>query len=213
MIEIVTVGMIQEHTYFFIDSETKHGFVIDPGDEAERLLKKIKEEGWIIEKILLTHGHFDHIGAVEVLRKALSCPVLIHEEGKSYLYNADWNLSSRHGNAYTMEADTYLVDGDIVELEANADMNLRVIYAPGHTSDGTAFYSEKEKVVFVGDILFDGSVGRCDNPGGDMNRLLNSIRTQIFTLPEDTKVFPGHGNSTTIKKEIATNPFFNVWEQ
>lgn len=212
MIKVLTVGRLQEHTYFFIDQETKHGFLIDPGDEAERILAKIIEEKWVIEKIILTHGHFDHIGAAEQIRQVLECPIVIHEEGKQYLQNAEWNLSCIYGEGYTLSADEYVQHGDIIVLEANANMNLKVIYAPGHTSDGTAYYCEKDQTAFVGDILFNGAVGRCDNPGGNMNRLLNSIKAQIFTLPDETVILPGHGPSTTVKNEKAANPFFNLYE-
>ncbi len=209
MIQTLTVGMLQEHAYFFIDSKTGHGFLIDPGDEPERILSKIKQEDWVIEKILLTHGHFDHIGAVSAIREAIGSPVVIHEEGKAYLRDALWNLSGRYGMGYTLEADQYVSHGDVICLEANQEMNLKVIYAPGHTSDGTAYFSLAENIAFVGDIIFNGSIGRCDNPGGDMNQLLTTIKTQIFTLPDDTVLLPGHGPSTTVKKEKAANPFFN----
>ncbi|MDF2612840.1 MAG: fold metallo-hydrolase [Clostridia bacterium] len=212
MIKVLTVGRLQEHTYFFIDEKTKHGFLVDPGDEAERILSEIMSHRWVIEKIILTHGHFDHIGAVEQIRNAIGCPVVIHEEGKAYLQNAEWNLSSIYGIGYTFDADEYVQHGDVIVLETNPDMNLRVIHAPGHTSDGAAYFCEKEKTAFVGDIIFNGAVGRCDNPGGNMNRLLSSIRAQIFTLPDETVLFPGHGPSTTVKHEKATNPFFNLYE-
>lgn len=211
MIKALTVGMLQEHTYFFIDDQTKHGFLIDPGDEADKILNNIQKEDFVIEKILLTHGHFDHIGAARDIRQALGCPIIIHEEGKKYLQDASWNLSGLYGEGYTFEADNYVIDGEIIELSTNADMNLKVLYVPGHTSDGIAFYSEKYGIAFVGDIIFYGSVGRCDHPGGDMNRLLSGIQTQIFTLPEQTKLYPGHGPSTTVKHEKATNPFFNLF--
>lgn len=212
MIKIMTVGAIQEHTYFFIDEATKHAFVIDPGAEADRLLKFIENEGLVIEKILLTHGHYDHISAVKALKEALNCPVYIHTEGKTYLEDTRYNLSPMFGDHLTLEADVYVEHGEIIELEANSKMNLRVIFAPGHTADGVAFYNEADKVAFVGDIIFAGSVGRSDHPGGDANRLLNSIRAQIFTLPDDTVIYPGHGESTTVRTEKATNPFFNLYE-
>ena len=209
MIQFLTVGMLQEHTYFFIDEKTKHGFVIDPGAEAERLLAKIREENWTIEKILLTHGHYDHIGAAVELKKALGCPIVCHEEGRNYLSNPSWNMSEALGLAFSCEADHYVKHGDLIALEANEEMTLRVLHAPGHTSDGVAFYSEKKGLAFVGDILFDGAIGRSDLPGGNMQRLMSAIRAQLFTLPESTVIYPGHGRSTTIGKEKETNPFFN----
>ncbi len=208
MIQKLTVGMLQEHTYFFIDDKTKHGFLVDPGDEAGRILDKVNQEEWIIEKILLTHGHFDHIGAVAQVREALECPVVIHEEGKAYLQNAAWNLSERYGKGYTLDADYYVKHGDSIVLGVNPNIHLKVIYVPGHTTDGVAYYSEQERSAFVGDIIFNGAVGRCDNPGGDMNSLLSGIRTQIFTLPDEIILLPGHGPYTTVKNEKETNPYF-----
>lgn len=208
----MTVGPLQEHTYFFIDEATKHGFLIDPGAEAQHLLQKIQTEGFIIEKILLTHGHFDHIGAVEEIRQALGCPVFIHVEGKKYLEDPDWNLSGVYGTGFTVVADGYVEHGDMITLETNPDIALRVIYAPGHSADGVAYYSEKEGIAFVGDIIFKGAVGRSDMPGGNMNRLLSAIRAQIFTLPNETVLYPGHGDATTVRQEKDTNPYFNLYE-
>ncbi|PHV71652.1 MBL fold metallo-hydrolase [Sporanaerobium hydrogeniformans] len=209
MIQRVTVGMLQEHTYFFIDEKTKHGFVIDPGAEGKRLLDYIKEKGWVIEKILLTHGHFDHMGAADFLKQELHCPIVCHEEGKAYLSDPAWNMSGALGEHFICEADSYVKHGDFIRLEANDKMTLRVIHAPGHTLDGIAFYCEEEGVAFVGDILFAGAIGRSDLPGGNMQRLMSAIRAQLFTLPENTVVYPGHGDTTTIGKEKETNPFFN----
>ena len=212
MIHNLTVGMLQEHTYFYIDEQTKHGFIIDPGAEAPRLLAYIKEQGYVIEKILLTHGHVDHIGAAEAIREALGCDIIIHQEGKKYLEDANWNYSSQLGDPFTLSADHYVEHGDEIVLDANGDFKVRVIYAPGHTADGVAYYSDKDRIAFVGDIIFAGAVGRSDLPGGNSNRLLSAIRAQIFTLPDETILYPGHGNATTVKKEKETNPVFNFFD-
>lgn len=212
MIENLTVGMLQEHTYFYIDEKTKHGFIIDPGAEAERLLAYIKEKEYVIEKILLTHGHTDHIGAAAKLREILGCEIVIHQEGRIYLEDPNWNLSSQFGAPFTLSADHYVEHGDEIALEVNKDFKVRVIYAPGHTADGVAYYAEKDGVAFVGDIIFEGTVGRSDLPGGNSNRLLSAIRAQIFTLPETTILYPGHGNATNVKKEKETSPVFNFFD-
>ena len=212
MIKVLTVGMLQEHAYFFINDKTKHGFLIDPGAEAEKILSVIREKQFVIEKILLTHGHFDHIGAVQKIRETLGCPVIIHEEGKQYLQDASWNLSNLYEEGYTLSADEYLIHGDTLSLEDDEEMVLQVIHVPGHTSDGAAYYSAQAGVAFVGDTIFNGAVGRCDHPGGNMNRLLASIKAQIFTLPDSTVLFPGHGPSTTVQHEKASNPYFNLYE-
>lgn len=209
-IEQLTVGLLQEHTYFVIDEGTKHAFMIDPGAQADIILNKVQEEGLIIEKILLTHGHFDHIGAVKKIKEALGVVVVAHERGTDYLENPAWNLSGMFGGeSLTLQADIYVKHGDKVALEANPEVTFEVIHIPGHTTDGVAYYSAQNNVAIVGDIIFDGSVGRTDNPGGDMNMLLKYIPQRLFVLPEETIIYCGHGNHTTVKKEKYTNPFFN----
>lgn len=213
MIKTLTVGMIQERTYFLIDENTKHCFVIDPGDEAKKILDIIERENLVVEKILITHGHYDHIGAAKEIKDVTGCKIIAHKEGKRYLEDPVWNLSAKIGRTpITLQADIYVEDGDTITMEANKEVQLKVIFVPGHSADGVAYYYEKEKALLAGDILFNGSVGRTDNLGGDMNQLLYGIKTKLFTLPEDTYVYPGHGMPTTIKKEKATNPFFNLYD-
>lgn len=211
-IDRLTVGMLQEHTYFIIDEVSKKAFIVDPGAEPIRILDKIANDGLTIQAILLTHGHFDHVGAVVEIREALGCPVIIHECGKAYISNPDYNLSSVFGREdVTFEADRYVAQGEKIVLEGT-DITLEVVFAPGHTSDGVAYYSETDRVAFVGDIIFSGSIGRTDNPGGDMSTLLKSIKENIFTLPGETVLYPGHGGPTTVKQEKNTNPFFNIYD-
>lgn len=213
MIEKIRGLLCEEITYLYIDDHTKHGFVIDPGADGERLGDYIKKKGYVIEKILLTHGHTDHIYGAETLRKAIKAPIVIHKEGKKYISDPAWNLSLALGEeAISFEADQYLEHGDEICLESNPEFKLRMIYAPGHTQDGAAFYSERDQLAFVGDIIFAGSVGRSDFPGGNSIRLLSSIRAQIFTLPDETILLAGHGPESTVGNERATNPIFNVFE-
>ncbi len=213
MIRTVTVGMLQEQTYFVIDEKTRHCFVIDPGDEPQKILRILESEQLVVEKILLTHGHYDHIGAAKQIKDKFGCDIMIHKEGKRSLEDPLWNLSSKMGRTpITLQADIFLEDGDIIVMEANKEIELKVIFVPGHSADGVAYYYEKEKALLAGDILFNGSVGRADNIGGDMNQLLYGIKTRLFILPEDTYVYPGHGMPTTIKKEKNTNPFFNLYD-
>ncbi len=212
MINFMQVGPIGENTYFYIDDSTKHGFLIDPGSDASKILNYIKQEGYVIEKILITHGHVDHIGAVEEIKVALGCEVIAHKNGKMYLEDPSFNLSASWGMPFVVKADTFLEEGEVVSLQNNPDFKLQIIHVPGHTMDGVAYYSDKDKVVFVGDILFDGSVGRTDFPGGNGGLLLKGIAEKLFTLPEETIVYSGHGNNTTIKKEKYTNPIFHMYE-
>lgn len=213
MIQLLTGGMFGEITYFYIDDTTKHGFIIDPGVRAEEIIKFVEQHGWTIEKILLTHGHFDHIYSAQTLRQVLQCNIVCHQEGKKYLEDATWNLSEGYGEAIQFSADEYVDHGDRIALEVNPDFYVEVIYAPGHTSDGVAYYGKKEGIAFVGDIIFEGSVGRSDLPGGNALRLINAIRAQIFTLPDATILLPGHGNRTTVKHEKETNPVFNFYDE
>ncbi|MDO4536412.1 MAG: MBL fold metallo-hydrolase, partial [Clostridium perfringens] len=201
-------GTFTTNSYFLIDTETKHGYLIDPGAEANKLLSYIKENNLIIEKILITHSHFDHIGAVNEINEALNIPVYVHEEGKKYIQNTTWNLSSSCGEHITIKATNYMKNNDVIKSETSSALTLKVIHVPGHTLDGVIFYSEDEKAAFVGDNIFYEGMGRSDFYGGDLVILVNGIINKILTLPEDTMLYPGHGRSTTVKHEKDTNPYF-----
>lgn len=206
-------GIFTTNSYFLIDSETKHGFLIDPAAEANKLLNYIKENNLIIEKILVTHSHFDHIGAVKEISKALNIPVYVHEEGKKYIQNTVWNLSCSCGQNITIEATNYIRNNDLIKLEANSNIILRAIHVAGHTLDGVVFYSENEKAAFVGDNIFYGGIGRSDFYGGDLVTLLTQVKHKILTMPEDTVLYPGHGQSTTVRHEKNTNPYFQMFSK
>ena len=208
--KLPVTGMFTTNSYFLIDSETNHGFLIDPAAEASKLLKYIKVNNLVIEKILITHGHFDHIGAVKEVSETLNIPVYIHEKGEKYTQNPIWNLSSSCGQNITIEATSYMKNNDLIKLEANSNIVLRAIHVAGHTLDGVVFYSENEKAAFVGDNIFYGSIGRSDFYGGDLVTLLTEVKHKILTMPEDTVLYPGHGQSTTVRHEKNTNPYFNM---
>ena len=213
MIEIARGLLCEELTYFYIDEKTKHGFVIDPGADGKRLAEYAKEKGYVIEKILLTHGHGDHMYGAEALREATGAPIVMHKEGKIYANDPSWNLSTALcGQAISFDADIYLEHEDEIVLEVKPEFKVKMIHVPGHTTDGVAYYSEKEGLAFVGDIIFAGSVGRSDFPGGNGNTLYQEIRAQIFTLPDETVLLPGHGMQTTVVRERETNPVFNLYE-
>lgn len=207
--KLPVTGMFTTNSYFLIDSETNHSFLIDPGAEANKLLNYINVNNLIIEKILLTHGHFDHIGAVKEISEALNIPVYVHEDGKKYIQNTRWNLSYSCGQNITIEATNYMKNNDLIKLEANSNIVLKAIHVPGHTLDGVVFYSENEKAAFVGDNIFYGGIGRSDFYGGDSVTLLTEVKNKILTMPEDTVLYPGHGETTTVRREKNTNPYFN----
>ena len=199
--EVPVKGYFEENCFFYIDDRTKHGFIIDPGAQGKELLALIRKNGWTIEKILLTHGHFDHTGAVDILRDALGISVLAHRRSDEYLLDAGKNLSALCGPPITVDNVVYLDDGDEVRLHADSDIALKVIYTPGHTTDSVIFYSEKDSVAFVGDTIFKGSIGNYQYPGGNAVDLQRSIIDKIFSLPDDTILCSGHSEQTTVGSE------------
>ena len=199
--EVPVKGYFEENCFFYIDDRTKHGFIIDPGAQAGRLLDLIRKKGWTIEKILLTHGHFDHTGAVDEIRDALGIPVYAHLRSDEYLLDARKNLSALCGPPIIVRDVEYMNDGDVVSLDADPDFALKVIYVPGHTTDSVMFYSEADHVAFVGDTIFKGSIGNYQYPGGNADDLQRSIIRQIFTLPDQTMLCSGHSEQTTVGAE------------
>ncbi len=193
--------IIETNAYFYIDEKSKHGFLIDAGAEAEKLLKIIRDNGWTIEKLLITHGHFDHIGAVEKIAKTLNIPYLAHENGREYLPNPTYNLSAFFGNDIVLNNAEYLQDGAEITLDAAPNVKLKVIHTPGHTQDGVVYYDESNSLAFVGDTIFKRGIGRTDIPGGDYNQLQQSICNKIFTFLNDTILYSGHSEPTTVSAE------------
>ncbi len=215
MIDKLVVGPLQENVYFIIDEDTKKGIVIDPGADAGRILAKIKENDWQIGLILITHGHYDHIGAAEELREVLECDIIAHKGAKEYLEDPEKNLSTMFASdRVQFAADKYISEGEESYDDLLGDLpdslSFNVFFTPGHTSDSVVYYFEHHKVAFVGDVIFKESMGRTDLYGGNGPTLLESIKTQIFTLPGETTLYPGHGPSTTVKYEKSYNPYFNM---
>ena len=181
------------NAYFAIDGTSGSGFLIDPGAEAERLDAIVRERGWRIERILLTHGHFDHTAAAGPLSRAWGAPIAIHRLGAAFLSNADLNLSARCGRHVTIGAPLqWLEDGDEIRLGANPAFSLRVIHTPGHTPNSTTFLAPGEGCAFVGDTVIDGGPGITDFPGGDYATLMLTLKTRILALPEGTTLLCGH---------------------
>lgn len=202
IVEKITVDNgFETNVYFYIDEKTKHGFMIDPAYSPKLLLEAVKNNGWIIEKILITHGHIDHIAAVEEVSRTLNAPYYIHKDGKEYLSNPTLNLSAIFGGNVNLNDAIYISDGDKIYLDAVPEISLKVIHTPGHTQDSCIFYDEKNKILFSGDTIFRGAFGRTDFPGADLKQMLNSIKNKIFTLPSDTIIYSGHSRETTIERE------------
>ena len=194
-------GVFATNSYFYIDDETRHGFLIDPGAQADELLKIIEREKFTIEKILLTHGHFDHIGAVNELQARLNVEVCMQKNGRDYVQNPVWNLSAYFNLNMTLDNVTYLDDYSEITLKANKNFGVKLIPLAGHTTDGAIYYSEKDSVAFVGDSIFLNSIGRTDFPGGDARTLYKNLQEKIFTLPAETVLLSGHSDPTTVERE------------
>ncbi len=202
MVKRITVrGLNSENTYFYIDSKTNHGFIIDPGYEGDKLLEIIKENNWTIEAILITHGHFDHIGEIEYLRKSLNCDVYAGENAQIYFENPEYNLSYMCGEEIVIKDYTAVKEGDMVILKASPEFFLEVMNAPGHTKDGVVYFNKKEKIAFVGDTIFKGTYGRTDLPGSSEEEMKKSIK-KILSLDKDTVLYSGHSEETTVEEEI-----------
>lgn len=192
--------IIPANAYFYIDEKSRHAFLIDAPGHAADLLDFIKENGLTVEKILITHGHFDHTGALSDLAAALKIPFYIHEEGREYLSDPYKNLSAVFGEPFTVEGASYLKDGDEISLAAAPETKLKVLHTPGHTKDSVVYYDAANGIAFTGDTVFRGSTGRTDFPGGSAAQLADSLH-KILTLPDDTVLYSGHTAPTTVKEE------------
>lgn len=201
ILQVTVTEYLPTNVYFYIDEASKHGFIIDPGAEAAKLKKVAEERGFVIEKILLTHGHFDHITAVNELQAAWGAEVIMQENGKDYAENPAWNLSSQLGKEIILHDVTYLPDNAVITLKDKPDFKLQLRHVPGHTSDGCIYYSEQDGIAFVGDCVFRESYGRTDLPGGDEETLLSKITERILTLPEETILLSAHSEETTVEHE------------
>ena len=200
-VEVDIFGIMEENAYFFIDDETRSGFLIDPGAEADELLKIIDREKFAIEKVLLTHGHYDHIGAANTIQRALKIPICMGKGGNFYASDTANNGSKFFEQEIILNDITILDDAAEIFLSANLKFGLKVIAAPGHTLDGTIYYSEKDSVAFVGDTIFYGGHGRTDLAGGSERDLMNTIINKVFALPNETVLLCGHGAPTSVAAE------------
>ncbi len=204
IVKQLPVGIIQANCYIAGCEETKEGVIIDPGDEAERILAEVEAAGLTIKYILNTHAHFDHIMANGPLVEALGVPLALHP--------LDLPLLRQNGGAafFGLEAspspdpDLELADGETISFGTHT---FQVLYTPGHTPGHVSFYESKAKIVFDGDVLFASGIGRTDLPGGDYETLMNSINEKLMVLPDETVVCSGHGPITTIGQERASNPW------
>ena len=204
-VRMFTVGPVQENCFLFRREDSERALVVDPGDDAERILKPVRELGLTVEAILVTHCHFDHIGAVAPVAEATGAPVYCPEIEVPVLADimafVPW---PGFGPYESYEADETVSGGETLDL---AGLELDVIFTPGHSPGHVTYSVRGEEAIFSGDVLFQGSVGRTDLPGGDWATLLESIRSLVDSLPPETTVYPGHMGITNLGSERATNPF------
>jgi len=204
-IQMLTVGPVQENAYLVRREGSDRAVLVDPGDEAEKLLGAIEELGVTLDAILLTHTHFDHVGAVAPVARATGAPVYCPALEREVLADImSYVPFPGFGPFESYEADE-LVSGE--ETLSLAGLELNVIFTPGHSPGHVTYSLRDEKVLFSGDVLFEGSVGRVDLPGGDWPTLAASIRSLLDDHPDETGVFPGHMGVTTLGKERESNPF------
>lgn len=209
------MGVCQTNCYFLYRDGAHDAIVVDPADKGANIYGALQKNGLRVTGILLTHGHFDHIWGLDALRDAANAaaeaegqePVKVYagENERELLKSAEMNVSAAAGRACSTYADVYVKEGQEITL---AGMTCKVIATPGHTAGGVCYYFEEAGFLVAGDTLFAESVGRTDFPTGSMSTLVRSIQEKLFVLPEETKVYPGHGESTTIGHEKKYNPYF-----
>jgi len=205
ILETLVVGPVQTNCYVVACDSTRQGLVIDPGGNAGGIARTIERLGIDVRRIVLTHFHFDHMTAAEALCETTGAPVTIHESGVPLLADPPELfrlLSPTEPSDLVIEEP--LREGDVLTVGM---LRLEVRHTPGHSPDGISLWLPGHKLLFSGDALFRGSVGRTDFPGSDHATLLRSIREQILTLPDDTRVLSGHGPETTVGYERRSNPF------
>lgn len=203
-LQVITVGSVQTNSYLLYNTDTLEAILIDPGAEAARILKEIEIKELTLKAILLTHGHFDHIMGIKGIKDSKNVPVYASKLEEDLMKDEYMNCSVMFGCEVTLTPDILFMDKEKLNI---AGFNIEVIHTPGHTKGSVCLYIPEEKLLFSGDTLFFESVGRTDLPTGNGIQLSNSIKERLFVLPEDVKVYPGHGNSTSIGYEKNNNPY------
>ena len=201
------VGPIATNVFFLINTKTGEALVADPGDEAELLIRYLKDNAYTLKGILLTHGHWDHSLAVPALKQAFDCPLLAHEAEADLLADPAKNGSDKLKEPLSLSADRWLKEGDNLNL---AGLSFKVLHTPGHTSGSCCYYFPDYSLLISGDTLFHGSYGRTDLPTGNDAQMLYSLRRLLSELPEDTLVWPGHMDRTSIQFEKRFNPLADL---
>ena len=206
----LTVGAVRENTYAVVD-EQKNALIIDPGAQAKRLIHWIETNEWRPQAILLTHAHYDHIGAVDAVRERFGVEVYAHPIEAEIMTKPELNLSS-----YTPERlEVAMAEHQFQEMgeQQVGDFHFRVVFVPGHSPGHVAYIFDEDQFVINGDTIMEGTIGRTDLYKGSYVQLMQSIGRELVPLPAEYRLYPGHGNDFTIGEAIATNPYFEVFRQ
>lgn len=202
-VERIPAGIYAANCYIVGDEKTKKAAIIDPGGEAYKIMIRVKEEGYDVEAIILTHGHGDHIGGCVEIKEETNAPIMIHAEDAHMLKDAKKNLSSLMSSPdANFEADRLLKNNEVIKI---GNLELKVIHTPGHTRGGITISCED--CLFTGDTLFQNSIGRTDFEGGDFDTIIKSIKNKLLVFNNETLVLSGHGGESTIGHERKRNPF------
>ena len=200
----ITLGAVGTNCYFVYREGSPDCIFFDPADSGSYIYEQLRERGFNIKAIYLTHAHFDHIWGCNELRELTGAKVYAYEEERVLCESAEKNVSAQAGRPYTVKVDEYLRDNALI---TEGDITFKLLATPGHTIGSCCYYFEEAGILICGDTLFQASVGRTDLPTGSESVMLRSIDEKLMCLPDETKVYPGHGPSTTIGYERVNNPF------
>ena len=208
----IPVTAFQQNCTLLWCDETNEAALVDPGGDIPKLLKAVEDQGVTLKKLLLTHGHLDHVGAAGLLREQTNCPIIGPQKGDAFWLNALPAQSEMFGFAHTdvFSPDEWLEEGQTVQV---GNISFDVIHCPGHTPGHIVFYQSDTKLALVGDVLFHGSIGRTDFPQGNHTDLINAINQKLLPLGDDITFIPGHGPSSTFGHERVSNPYLTqpIW--
>lgn len=206
--ESLPLGLFQCNCTILGDPATKQAIVVDPGDEPQRILAALERNQLRVTRVLLTHAHIDHVGAVAAMKRAFGVKVAMHAADRPvYESLAEQAAWTKLPQPEPFEIEEELVDGQVISFVEGVD--LHVLFTPGHSPGSVSFYLPAQGKLISGDVLFRGAIGRTDLPGGNFDQLMQSIHARLMVLPPETSVFPGHGAPTTIGAEAISNPFLS----